>query len=437
MKKLKSAFKPAPKRFAYSVEESVREALLTEPKRSKLNRPARVIIAAVLIAAMIPTSVFAAANLIPLLTKQKGSYGVEVSVDSKTAKASPRYVKLKVDLPKGFKVTPHTEGTQFEKTADSNDDYMSFILIRPDKYNQAELVKDVKSYSKKVINGRETLLLVDNDNFLRLNSRKIITYFDDVNIMLYCYVGADITDEEAQNFIKHTAVVKGTKQNHTDYTSPEDGEQENNEEVFPYSFPEQKYLPLKQGRTVTYGNEYQYTVGDIKVYDKPFDKNLKNYNFEGDDISDHLDKDLNLIPQLNETWIFGDGISTKDKLISSKTEKMKFVTAEITYKNHTKTANDIGINFYIEYLNLKKSEPNESGTLIYPEYIKNANQGKNYYIYKLKPNEERTFTIGFTVYESELDNAYLTIMNEPDNAEAAKYDDNTEITYYTKVTDNG
>ena len=59
--------------------------------------------------------------------------------------------------------------------------------------------------------------------------------------------------------------------------------------------------------------------------------------------------------------------------------------------------------------------------------------GNDIYIGNLKKGESHTYTIGFTVYESQLDKACLTISNEPDNADQDKYGNDYDLTYYTRV----
>lgn len=429
MKNLKSAFKPAPERFHYSVQSAINEAQSTEKKKRRFTHPVRAIIAVVIIIAIIPTSVLAATNLIPLLLKPKGKYGLEVHMDTKVSKASPKYVKLNVKIPKGFKKNKHAD-IKYEKDIDSFDNYISFLLIRPEKNSKTELLKNVKAYKEININGNQAYLIKDKGGY----TNRIETFFDNVNILLTCYVGSDVTEKEALSFMKGVNITEGTKKNHTKYVSPDDGTKADIE-YFP---KESKYLPLPIGKEITYGDDldlsFSYRIDSIKVMDKPFDTDKSKYYFEGDDFENHIDSSFNLIPQKNEKWEYGDGVNTVDKLISSKTEKMKFVVAKITYSNHSNEPT-FGLNFGIEYLDKNKNGEieNREETITLVQYNKDIKSCEGFYIGKLKKGESHTYTLGFTVYESQLDKACLTISNEPDNAAQAKYGNDYDLTYYTRV----
>ena len=179
---------------------------------------------------------------------------------------------------------------------------------------------------------------------------------------------------------------------------------------------------------------FSYRIDSIKVMDKPFGTDKSKYYFEGDDFENHIDSNFNLIPQKNEKWEYGDGVNTIDKLISSKTEKMKFVVAKITYSNHSNDPT-FGLNFGIEYLDKNKNGEieNREETITLVQYNKDIKSCEGFYIGKLKKGESHTYTLGFTVYESQLDKACLTISNEPDNAAQAKYGNDYDLTYYTRV----
>lgn len=430
MRNLKSAFKPAPERFHYSVQSAIDEAKLTEKKRFHLKHPVRAIIAAIIIIAMIPSSVFAVNKLLPMFVSKNGDYGLELKMDSKSSTQSPKYVKLHVNIPKGFKKTKNCGDINYEKVIDSSDNYLSFLLIRPEKNSKTELLKNVKEYKETTINGNQAYIIKDKGGY----TNRIETFFENVNILLTCYIGSDVSQKEALLFMKGVSITQGTKKNHTDYVSPDEG----TKTEAAYFLKESKYLPLFIGKEVTYGDDIymsiSYRIDSIKILDKPFDKDKNKYYFEGDDFDNHIDSNFNLIPQKNEKWEYGDGVKTEDKLISSKTEKMKFVVAKITYTNHSKEPT-FGLNFGIEYLDKNKNGDmvNPDSTITMIQYNKDIKSGNDIYIGNLKKGESHTYTIGFTVYESQLDKACLTISNEPDNADQDKYGNDYDLTYYTRV----
>ena len=264
------------------------------------------------------------------------------------------------------------------------------------------MLKNVKAYKEININGNQAYLIKDKGGY----TNRIETFFDNVNILLTCYVGSDVTEKEALSFMKGVNITEGTKKNHTEYVSPDDGTKADIE-YFP---KESKYLPLPIGKEITYGDDldlsFSYRIDSIKVMDKPFGTDKSKYYFEGDDFENHIDSSFNLIPQKNEKWEYGDGVNTVDKLISSKTEKMKFVVAKITYSNHSNEPT-FGLNFGIEYLDKNKNGEieNREETITLVQYNKDIKSCEGFYIGKLKKGESHTYTLGFTVYESQLDKA--------------------------------
>jgi hypothetical protein len=430
MKNLKSAFKPAPERFHYSVQSAIDEAKLTEKKRFHLKHPAQAIVAAIIIIALIPSSVFAVNKLLPMFASKKGEYGLELKMNSKSSSKSPKYVKLNVKNPKGFKKSKNSANIKYEKDIDSSDKYLSFLLIRPEKNSKTELLKNVKEYKETTINGNQAYIIKDKGGY----TSRIETFFENVNILLTCYIGTDIKVKEALTFIKGVNITEGTKNNHTEYVSPDEG----TKAEIQYFPKEYKYLPLPIGKEITYGDDLDlsisYRIDSIKILDKPFDKDKNKYYFEGDDFDNHIDSNFNLIPQKNEKWEYGDGVNTEDKLISSKTEKMKFVVAKVTYTNHSNEPT-FGLNFGIEYLDKNKNGDidNPDSTITVIQYNKDIKSSSDIYIGNLKKGESHTYTIGFTVYESQLNKACLTISNEPDNADFDKYGNDYDLTYFTRV----
>ena len=130
------------------------------------------------------------------------------------------------------------------------------------------MLKNVKAYKEININGNQAYLIKDKGGY----TNRIETFFDNVNILLTCYVGSDVKVKEALTFIKGVSITEGTKNNHTEYVSPDEGTKAEIE-YFP---KESKYLPLPIGKEITYGNDLDlsisYRIDSIKILDKPFDK---------------------------------------------------------------------------------------------------------------------------------------------------------------------
>ena len=208
MKNLKSAFKPAPERFHYSVQSAINEAQSTEKKKHRFAHPVRAIIAAAIVAAMIPTSVFAATQIYSLITKQVGKYAVDVQTESSAKSSSPKYVKLKVDVPKGFKAV--FDDIKYHKVPETADGYLSLWLIRPKSKDDFHRLTDVKSVKRTVINGKSAVIALDNENPVSNGSRTVDVLYEDVNIILEANVGADVSDKEMIEFLNNVKIHQST-----------------------------------------------------------------------------------------------------------------------------------------------------------------------------------------------------------------------------------
>lgn len=416
MKKLKSAFKPAPERFHYSVQSAINEAQSTEKKKCRFAHPVRAIIAAAIVVAMIPTSVFAATQIFSLITKQAGKYAIDIQTENSAKSSSAKYVKLKVDVPKGFKAV--FDDIKYHKVPETADGYLSLCLIRLKNKDDFHRITDVKDVKQTVINGKSAVIALDNENPVSNGSRTVDVFYEDCNIILEANVGADVSDKEMNEFLNNVEIIKGTKSNHTEYTEFEDKSIDRSEA---YSLSS-GFKEISLGNEVNLGDDYcSASLNNIKVLNNV--KGLDRRSFVlPDDYSKYVNKNGSLIPRIRETWKWGDGINTCDEKIKSETVNQKFVIADIAFTNNTdKDVDMVETNVTLKYLfksgdkltehQIAATDPNlPDGDYQYKKgYINKDAKDDFFYIEKLKAHESKTITVGYFCDEDLLDNAYLNI----------------------------
>ena len=112
--KLKNAMKPAPERFRYTVQNAIDEATAqASPAKKHIPKGWRIVIAVVLIAALIPSSIFGASKLYELIAKPVDNYGLELDIKRETTAEYPKYVKMHVEIPEGFAAVPGTDQLKY------------------------------------------------------------------------------------------------------------------------------------------------------------------------------------------------------------------------------------------------------------------------------------------------------------------------------------
>ncbi|MCH5303295.1 MAG: hypothetical protein J1E41_00400, partial [Ruminococcus sp.] len=396
MKNLKSAFKPTPERFSYSVEESIKEAEFKVSKKSKLSRTSKIFAVSLAALIAIPCGAFAVTKISSMVTKQVGKYGVELNVDKTSEKNSPKYVKLKVDVPKGFKT--YVEDMKYQKVPESADGYFSLWLMRPSKGNLGEILTDVESYKEIEINGHTAIVINDTENPVNNGSMRMAVYFENVDIVLEAFVGSDITEKEALNFLKNIQVIKGTKSEHTEYETlgAENHLGEDKEEIT-YSI-NTEYVVKKQNEKINLVDDY-YTVSlsNARVLDNVKELDRKSFYFWNDDVSDYINSDGTLKPRTREKWKWGDGLNTKDEKVNSSTVSQKFVLVDVTYTNNTDEETETGLNISLRAM---QNNNGKLSTHSFYEFDPNADDGRyqyrkghickpgkdDFYYFTLKPN---------------------------------------------------
>lgn len=427
---LKQAFKPTPERFEYTVRTAVSDAVTqSTPIKKRLSKGWRIAIAAVLVAALLPTTVFGASKLYSMLAKSVDKYGLSLDVERDAAADYPEYVKMHVETPEGFAPNDPDDGynTKFYSLSATEPRTDGFSLYPPMRFTsnseQKEYIGNVGSYETLTLNGHQAYeVKMANGAWDRL-----YVYYEDVNVLLMIY-HKDVTDEQIERFVKGISFTEGTPDDFTHLVEPYD---ERPQEQVGYSY-DIEYIELHRDAALTYNCGYSESSGaenlpytskieNIRTTDNisGLDPTAINSYFDLDEIADDSGR---LLPQTTRIIKEGDGFTAMDEILSETESEQVVVLADITYTNK----NDEDIQLYIPY-HLNILDKNSDGSLtpagrideeqkiyadgyyeIEPFYLSpHGDSEKSYYIPTLPAHSTITVTVGFLCNADKLDQAYL------------------------------
>lgn len=423
--KLKNAYKPTPERFRYAVTSAIYEAEQSEQSatvKKRLGHPARIVLAAVLILAIIPTAVFGATKLIGLLAKPVDKHGVELSMET-TDKDYPVYVKMNVDVPDGIIVEPNTDGLKYSEVNSGGS--FSLCPMRPKDGADTEVVKNVESYEEITLCGHAAYRIkqIRNGSYDR-----IYVSYDDMNVLLLIYY-TGVSEEQLASFVKGISFSEGTANDHTELWELFD---ERTEDKVAYEFG---YTNIEFSReTVMTFSAYsdqnndeslRYTaqISNVQITDSldGLDLNLFNRMYFDDSVTDSTGK---LLPRTVTVTKAGDGFNTVDEVISSEEKEQKLILIDVTYTNLSDEDTIVYIPYELETFDKKDNGSYDYAWNINPEgkiasselcdsemfYVSDpVDTVKSLYCTTLNAGETKTVTIGYRCVTEALDKAYLTI----------------------------
>ena len=335
---IKNAFKETSPHFHYIVQSSVNEAVssLNSNKR-RIGRPAKMIIAAMLILAIIPSAVFGATKLYGLFTESQGFYAVSLKLSPDADSDYPEYVKLIVNPPAGFETLPSFGEEKYCRVGGEAVSGFSMALFRLDPGDDfSALEKDVLAITETVMNGHLAYSVTPPEGYGGWD--RLFIYYESVNVTVLLYYH-DVTREELEAFVAGVSFIEGTKDDHTYVGTVEADDKEGMvicdfDEVF-------KELPHDTVITYTTCDEEEkritFTSQISEIYFteniSSLDKDDFNVLYPYDEIADE-NGDL----RTKTTTIFqeGNGIDTPtSKVIDRKEAEQVMVLADITYTNKT------------------------------------------------------------------------------------------------------
>ena len=451
--KLKNAFKETPERFRYTVKSAIDEAQHTAPSKHHLSKGAKITVAVILILSLIPAAVFGAAKIIGGMNAEKeGNYGVKIITITDPVAEYPKYVQIDVKTPSGFYVDPNTDGMKFStlSTERPYTDGFTIDAFRPNANGIADIADYAEKYEETNIAGHTAYKIIPVKNHNSWD--RIYIYYDDVNVMLLIYY-TNVTDDQLTDFIEGITVKEGTAKDHTeigsydfddDNTSAPDNDYEITQEYIEKPLDtEITYADFGEDGSLSDHPSLSCRVSGVRVLDNisELDENGFNDLYTYDEIAD---ENGSILPHTREVWQYGDGITTKDELLSSEEVDRRLVLIDLDYTNLT----DEDRPFYIPW-RLSAMTKNADGSFKRSEsidadrdiaatefatseiyYMSDHGEGKAFYSPTLSANESKTITIGFIADADKLEELYLTCCPSSDSVLSPSYPTENPYTYF-------
>ena len=430
---IKQAFKPTPERFRYAVSTAVRKAEHAEPAHAKKrpSRPARVLIAAALILAVVPTAVFGATKLISLFAKPVDTYGVELSMETANPNY-PAYVKMHVELPDGVASSDHGEGLKYD-TQDGG--AFSLCPMRGRDSNDREVVGNVGSYEEITLCGRSAYKV---KSLYSGSYERVYVSYPDVNVILLVYYD-NVTEDELNSFLSGITFAEGTAADHTELVELFD-ERIEDKVSYVYNY---KNIELDPDTVMTFrgwseqnnDDSLRYTaqVNGVRTVDNINGLDGARINRMYTDSSRRqigsealTDTDGNLLPRTITVTKYGDGFTTIDEVLSSEEMEQEIILIDLNYTNLSGEDITVYIPFGMEVMNRNDDDSFTPATDVDTEHrifatdycdremLYNSDpldQDKMFYNFTLKAHETKAVTIGYRCSTAVLDKAYLTIVD--------------------------
>lgn len=435
---LKTAFKPMPERFRYTIASAIAEAEQTANAKRRIATPVRAVIAVVLILAVVPSAVFGASKLIGLFAKPVGEYGVALSIEPQSEPASdyPEYVTMHVTVPEAFAEVEGTDGLKYHRAGDT--DYSSGFSLFPMRYsksNLSEVIANVDSYEEITLCGHSAYRV----NMLGegVYDRLYISY-DDVNVTLLVFYSR-VSEEELSSFVSGIRFTEGTASDHTELGEPFD-ERVKDKVIYTFNYrnielPRDTVFTCKSFSEKTGDDSLRYTVQltDVHVSDSisGFENARINRMYMDGSLrflgSERLaDESGKLLPRTITVTKGGDGFSATDEVISKQEMEQCVILFDLTYTNLSDEETLCYIPYSLDVLNRSSDgslapasdvDPQQniySDRYCDPEMLYNsdpADSEKLFYCTSLGPYQTKTVTIGFRCSTNMLDRAYLTVQD--------------------------
>ena len=449
--RLQNAFKETPERFAYAVENALIEAR-QQSKRKKISVPFKIVIAVVLIFAVLPSTVFGAVKICGALAQKVGNFGLAIGISIN--EDAPKYVKMNIDVPKGFREQPNTGGLKFER--DSEEWVFGFTILPMRFYENVHytlLETDVKEYNEITISSRPSYELIGTENYHGL--RRYFVWYEEANVLVLIYRGDTVTDSELEAFVDSISFTQGSENDHDSFFEPERAENEP-DDFASYNY-EYVFEEIQRDTEITFlgfnedtgESELQVKskITDIRITDniKGFDESDINPMYQSEKIADSNGV---LLPKVVEVWQYGDGVNSETKMLSAESKEQKLVLVDIEYTKTTDTEVSIYIPHRLETLTMDEYgnynfavEIDKFQDILAKEYCdgeifymsSHGSNDKGFYVPKLLPNETRTITIGFRCIEEQLNNAYLVFDPITDGVLVPDYSDRANTRLIIKV----
>ena len=451
-------------------KENDNPKVVTYKKRKKKNMAHRMLVASMVAALALATTVCAGVAY-QMHNQKVGKYGLKTQIEGPQTAAestenmadqtteeragkAAEYVRLETSyLPKGM-VQSEEGKYSFEDNYMQGGVSMIVYQLTPEKTiadieNTGIAVSEETSIGGRPAVYMETAPAEGDSAENTTGAKKIYMIYAEHNYLLEMFIFPDVTKEEAFQ------IAEGVSITPTEETSGENvmqvcswndmeneagkGEPETDESETLMTFPKEKMknIHLIGGEISLDQNGIEATPGlTAIVSDVTISDNISSLseNMLEDDTKAAFDTDGNLLPMKVEYLKSGDGINTVDEVVETKEIPMKIVSVTVDYKNNGKTAlsnvmfnggiallAEYGENMQFDaYMNEKPGTGDiwdcvneESIGFSQEVYLSDVHGGErhNNYINTINPGETVTVRMAFKVPEEKLNEMYFTLSN--------------------------
>lgn len=456
-------------------KENDNPKVVTYKKRKKKNMAHRMLVASMVAALALATTVCAGVAY-QMHNQKVGKYGLKTQIEGPQTAAestenmadqtteeragkAAEYVRLETSyLPKGM-VQSEEGKYSFEDNYMQGGVSMIVYQLTPEK-TIADIENTGIAVSEETsIGGRPAVYMetapAESDsaensstegtaNENTTGAKKIYMIYAEHNYLLEMFIFPDVTKEEAFQIAEGVSITpteETSGENVMQVCSWNDMENEagKGEPETLMTFPKEKMknIHLIGGEISLDQNGIEATPGlTAIVSDVTISDNISSLseNMLEDDTKAAFDTDGNLLPMKVEYLKSGDGINTVDEVVETKEIPMKIVSVTVDYKNNGKTAlsnvmfnggiallAEYGENMQFDaYMNEKPGTGDiwdcvneESIGFSQEVYLSDVHGGErhNNYINTINPGETVTVRMAFKVPEEKLNEMYFTLSN--------------------------
>lgn len=409
----------------------------------------KVAVAAAAVVVIMPSSVIAASKAVQYFYSQVKTDGYQVDLKVKkdnTVKGTKEQVQpmlLKYEMSKAYTVkTEKGEGWYnfcHKQGFDAGKDF-SLELIQVDQTVEKNfLLDDVGEQEEINVNGNKGVYAKFNGIIgSRYNqeteptsyTQRVVVFYEKEGYILQFYAMGGIEKEELLQYVSKITLQPCKKEQASSYVALSEYLGYNSAEVAeePVTTLEAEYTVVPQGKTAVF-HGIEYEVKQVQVSDtiapiiKENGKGINDCMGIWENRLEFSDKDGTLKSYIRETLQEGDGhTSPCARVVGSKEVAQKLVMVELRVKNTTEqTKEDVQVCMNMEYMTEKNGVyVNDDASYCrpkvvedcqldnLPQYFKETNEGKGYYLKDLKPGQEEVYHIGYFVDEDYLDKMFLT-----------------------------
>lgn len=414
-----SDYEKRKKKFLSSIEKNKRIKWTTQ----------KILVAAIALIIIVPTTVFAANELYQWYVTQK-EYKLTLSVDGNDTKELT-YYKLELGyLPDTMKDSNNSGKYSYSDNLDKGGFSFSLWRVR----NQAEFVSLNTQDYKEVIYGNNKGILVtkvgvdltEENGFSRL----VYLFFEKEGYVVETYIGDDVPDEDLEKVLANLSLKETTKENATFAIDYEEYKKDFENEPENDGLADSKLLTsspniAKIGETISV-NSLNFTVDSVEILSHIKNLDISNFNdfsIERMEEKQVLSEDLTLNPYVQNIIKRGNGETSVDEIIGKTTKTPKFVYITGTLENLTNSKiNDIYLQNSPQILQQEgkyfiHSDDTEEKTDFSSysgevDYLDNHGEGDSFYkLPVLNPKEIRTIHFGYFIDEEQLDKMLLPVFN--------------------------